>query len=53
MLEVARIYGLAVLLGAAVSPVAAAEPRQSNYLADVRIDMSTVKKFADESDNFH
>ena len=50
--EVARIYGLVVLFGAAVSPLAAAEPRQSNYLDDVRIDMSTVKKFADESDNY-
>lgn len=52
MIEVARIYGLAVLLGVAASPVAAAEPRQSSYLDDVRIDMTTVRKFADESDNF-
>jgi hypothetical protein len=34
-------------------PAWAAEPRQSTYLSDVVIDMKTVKKFADESDNFH
>jgi len=30
-----------------------AAPTSSTYLADVRIDMTTVKRYADESDNFH
>ena len=35
------------------STLDAAEPAKSSYLADVRIDMTTLRKFADESDNFH
>ena len=36
-----------------VVALAAAEPTRSSYIADVQIDQSTIKKFADESDNFH
>jgi hypothetical protein len=52
MIDVARIYATVVALGAVFSPPVTAEPSQSSYINDVRIDMSTVKKFADESDNF-
>lgn len=40
------------LLSAAISSLAAAEPTQSTYLSDVRLDRDTLDKFADESDNF-
>ena len=31
----------------------AAEPARSTYITDVRIEMSTLRRLADESDNFH
>jgi hypothetical protein len=52
MLAVTRLSVTLVMLGAAISPFAAAEPSQSSYLRDVQIDMSTLTRFADESDNF-
>lgn len=48
----AGIVALVAALSAAGAPVAAA-PAQSTYIADVQIDQSTIKKFADESDNYH
>ena len=32
---------------------AAAPPAPSTYITDVRIEMSTLRRLADESDNFH
>jgi hypothetical protein len=37
----------------AVIGPAGAEPAQSQYIKDVQIDLKTIRKFADESDNFH
>ena len=48
----ACFLALAVGFGSACPP-AAAEPQQSSYLADVQIDMATLRKYADESDNYH
>ncbi len=48
----AGIVGLVPVL-AGGGDLAAAEPTRSSYIADVQIDQSTIKKFADESDNFH
>ncbi len=49
---IAAIAGLTWTLGGAGAPVAAG-PAQSSYLSDVVISMGTVKKYADESDNYH
>jgi len=48
---VGTIMVLAVT-GASTRPATGA-PAQSTYLSDVQINMGTVKKYADESDNFH
>ena len=48
----AGIVGLVPVL-AGGGGLAAAEPTRSSYIADVQIDQGTIKKFADESDNFH
>ena len=40
-------------LSAPPARAVAAAPAQSTYIADVQIDQSTIKKFADESDNYH
>jgi len=53
--SIAKLAGTIVALaatGASTLPAAAA-PAQSGYLSDVQIDMGTVKKYADESDNYH
>jgi hypothetical protein len=49
---IAAIAGLTWTLAGERSAVAAM-PAQSSYLSDVVISMGTVKKYADESDNFH
>lgn len=56
-----RLGLIAVMAGVIVAmaitgtriPPAAAAPAPSTYLSDVQIDMGTVRKYADESDNYH
>lgn len=52
MVDASPISIAIALLSAAISSLAAAEPTQSTYLSDVRLDRDTLDKFADESDNF-